>query len=84
MEGKLHFMFAFQKGWSIPRANDPRQQTSRRYSMVVTLLDWYTANDELLANGRPFSCPPDTKQWQVSRSARNGILKRDLCCLSGD
>ena len=42
--------------------------------MVVTLLDWYTANDELLTNATPFSCRPDTNQWQVSRNARNGIL----------
>ena len=36
MEEKLHFMFAFQERWSIPRPSDPRQLTSRRYSMVVT------------------------------------------------
>jgi hypothetical protein len=44
------------------------------FNAGVTLVDWYTANDELLANGMPFSCPPNIKQWQVSRNTRTGIL----------
>lgn len=44
--------------------------------MVVT--HWHTANDELLANATPFSCIPDTEQWQMSSHARNRILKETV------